>query len=89
MRAAWGTQRAFAARRGAFHTRGAALDYAQEAHAGRSRQADGAPFMLHLREVASLLYDAGAPDHLIAAGVLHDVIEKTGVAGSELRKRFG
>ena len=29
------------------------------------------------------------PDHLIAAGVLHDVIEKTGVAGSELRKRFG
>jgi len=45
--------------------------------------------MLHLREVASLLYDAGAPDHLIAAGVLHDVIEKTGVAASELRKRFG
>ena len=67
----------------------AALDYAREAHAGRSRKADGAPFMLHLREVASLLYDAGAPDHLIAAGVLHDVIEKTGVAGSELRKRFG
>ena len=67
----------------------AALDYAGEAHIGQSRKADGAPFILHPREVASLLYDAGAPDHLIAAGALHDVIEKTGVAASELRKCFG
>jgi (p)ppGpp synthase/HD superfamily hydrolase len=66
-----------------------ALDYAREAHAGQWRKADGAPFILHPREVASLLYDAGAPDHLIAAGALHDVIEKTGVTASDLRKRFG
>jgi (p)ppGpp synthase/HD superfamily hydrolase len=67
----------------------AALDYAREAHAGQSRKADGAPFILHPREVACLLYEAGAPDHLIAAGALHDVLEKTGVSASDLRKRFG
>ncbi len=50
---------------------------------------DGAPFIMHPLEVASLLYDAGAPDHLIAAGVLHDTIEKTHVVVSELRERFG
>jgi hypothetical protein len=35
------------------------------------------PLILHPLEVASLLYYSGAPDHLIAAGVLHDLIEKT------------
>src|SRR4029077_15183434 len=29
------------------------------------------------------------PDHLIAAGALHDVIEKTAVTARELRERFG
>lgn len=50
---------------------------------------DGAPFILHPIEVATLLYRAGAPDHVIAAGLLHDVIEKTSVDGAELRKQFG
>jgi hypothetical protein len=36
-----------------------------------------------------LLADAGAPDHLVAAGVLHDVLEKAAVSESELAKRFG
>jgi (p)ppGpp synthase/HD superfamily hydrolase len=67
----------------------AALDYARELHAGQSREADGAPFIVHPREVASLLYDAGAPDHLIAAGALHDVIEKTLARAPDLRQRFG
>jgi (p)ppGpp synthase/HD superfamily hydrolase len=67
----------------------AALDYARQLHAGQSRGADGAPFIAHPREVASLLHDAGAPDHLIAAGALHDVIEKTPALASDLRERFG
>jgi hypothetical protein len=67
----------------------AALDYARELHAGQSREVDGAPFIAHPSEVAALLYHAGAPDHLIAAGALHDVIEKTPAAASDLRKRFG
>ena len=67
----------------------AALEYARELHAGQVREADGAPFIVHPREVASLLYDAGAPDHLIAAGALHDVIEKTPARAPDLRERFG
>jgi hypothetical protein len=53
------------------------------------RRADGTPFILHPLEVASLLHRAGAPDHLIAAGVMHDVIEKTDATAFDLRKRFG
>jgi (p)ppGpp synthase/HD superfamily hydrolase len=66
----------------------AALDYARELHAGQ-RRGDGTPFILHPREVAALLRDAGAPDHLIAAGALHDVIEKTPATALDLRRRFG
>jgi hypothetical protein len=67
----------------------AALAYARDLHAGQWRAGDGAPFIVHPREVARLLYAAGAPDHLIAAGALHDVIEKTGARASQLRQRFG
>ena len=67
----------------------AAVAYAKRAHDGQRRRVDGAPFIVHPLEVASLLYSAGAPDHLIAAGVLHDTIEKTHVVASDLRERFG
>lgn len=67
----------------------AAVAYAEPRHAGQRRSADGAPFIEHPLEVARLLYDAGAPDHVIAAGVLHDTIEKTGADAADLRSRFG
>jgi hypothetical protein len=66
----------------------AAVAFATRMHAGQTC-ADGTPFILHPLEVATRLYLAGAPDHLIAAGVLHDLIEKTDVSASELRERFG
>ena len=65
------------------------MAYAEEQHAGQLRKADGAPFIAHPIEVASLLYRAGATDDVIAAGVLHDTIEKTATEPSELRRRFG
>ncbi|HYP48186.1 MAG TPA: HD domain-containing protein [Thermoleophilaceae bacterium] len=67
----------------------AALDYADERHAGQRREADGAPFVLHPLEVARLLHDCGYPDHVIAAGVLHDVIEDTDAKRDDLEQRFG
>jgi (p)ppGpp synthase/HD superfamily hydrolase len=67
----------------------AALAYAEQQHAGQRRKVDGAPFIEHPIEVAWLLYRAGAPDHVIAAGVLHDTIEKTDADLPELRARFG
>jgi (p)ppGpp synthase/HD superfamily hydrolase len=56
---------------------------------GGQRRADRTPFILHPLEVASLLYYSGAPDHLIAAGVMHDLIEKTDATPANLRERFG
>lgn len=67
----------------------AALDFAAERHAGQRRETDGAPFILHPLEVAQLLRGRDYPDEVIAAGVLHDVIEDTDVGGDELRERFG
>jgi (p)ppGpp synthase/HD superfamily hydrolase len=67
----------------------AALEYAERQHEGQQRTVDGGPFIEHPIEVASLLYYAGAADHVIAAGVLHDTIEKTSTEEADLRKRFG
>jgi len=67
----------------------AALDYAATVHDGQVREVDGAPFVAHPCEVAAILYRAGAPDHVIAAGALHDVIEKTPATAFDLRRRFG
>jgi (p)ppGpp synthase/HD superfamily hydrolase len=84
-----GVTRGVATSVGGFPQAQAALAYAREMHAGQSRKTDGAPFILHPREVASLLRRDSAPDHLIAAGALHDVLEKTPAVVAELRERFG
>jgi hypothetical protein len=65
-----------------------AVSYAARMHAGQSR-ADGSRFITHPLEVAALLCEAGAADPLIAAGVLHDVLEKTAAAAGQLETRFG
>jgi (p)ppGpp synthase/HD superfamily hydrolase len=67
----------------------AALEFADERHAGQRREADGAPFVIHPLEVAGLLDEAGCPDHVVAAGVLHDVLEDTDAERDELERRFG
>ena len=67
----------------------AALEYAEQLHAGQVRETDGAPFIAHPIEVGLLLFDAGAPDDVIAAGVLHDSIEKSDTDPVQLRRRFG
>jgi (p)ppGpp synthase/HD superfamily hydrolase len=66
----------------------AAIDYAERMHAGQ-RRGDGTPFILHPLEVASILDRAGAPDQLIAAGVAHDLLEKTSATEEDLRREFG
>ncbi len=66
-----------------------AFRYAERAHAGQVRQVDGQPFILHPIEVAALLYETGAPDEVIAAGVLHDTLEKTDATADELAAAFG
>src|SRR3954466_3959938 len=67
----------------------AALEFAASGHAGQVRDADQAPFILHPLEVAHLLQGRDYPDHVIAAGVLHDLLEDTDVSEAELAERFG
>jgi (p)ppGpp synthase/HD superfamily hydrolase len=66
-----------------------ALQFATAQHAGQLRDADQAPFILHPLEVAQLLRGRDYPDHVVAAGVLHDVIEDTDVGYDEIEERFG
>jgi (p)ppGpp synthase/HD superfamily hydrolase len=66
-----------------------ALEFAAARHAGQRREADQAPFILHPLEVAQLLRGRNYPDHVVAAGVLHDVIEDTDAGYAELERRFG
>jgi HD domain len=67
----------------------AALRFAQRRHAGQYREIDHAPFIEHPIEVGRLLCWDGQPEDVIAAGLLHDVLEKTATTGTELEHRFG
>ena len=67
----------------------AALRFASARHADQIREIDGAPFITHPIEVGSLLRRDGQPDEIIAAGLLHDVLEKTRTTSPELHRRFG
>jgi (p)ppGpp synthase/HD superfamily hydrolase len=67
----------------------AALGFATARHIDQYRDSDRAPFIEHPIEVAQLLHRYGHPDHVIAAGLLHDVLENTTTTRAELERRFG
>jgi (p)ppGpp synthase/HD superfamily hydrolase len=67
----------------------AALAYAGRLHEGQLRAGDGAPFIVHPIEVGMLLNESGAADEVIAAGVLHDTLEKTDATAYDIYARFG
>jgi (p)ppGpp synthase/HD superfamily hydrolase len=67
----------------------AAFGFAAARHAGQYREIDGVPFIAHPIEVGRLLRADGQPDHVVAAGLLHDVLEKTATGAGELEVAFG
>jgi (p)ppGpp synthase/HD superfamily hydrolase len=67
-----------------------ALDTARRAHAGQLRRgSDGHPFIDHPVAVAEMLVKHRYPDEVLAAALLHDVVEKSEIELPELRERFG
>ena len=64
-----------------------AYEFAREAHHGSRRR--GETTIAHPLVVARLLHDAGCPERLVAAGLLHDVLEDTDTDPAELRESFG
>jgi (p)ppGpp synthase/HD superfamily hydrolase len=67
----------------------AALRFAKARHAGQYREIDHARFIDHPIEVGRLLRWDGQSEEVIAAGLLHDVLEKTATTCGELERRFG
>ncbi|MGQ9870083.1 RelA/SpoT family protein [Leptodesmis sp.] len=65
-----------------------AFDFAYQLHQGQYR-ASGEPYIIHPVAVAGLLRDLGGSSAMIAAGLLHDVVEDTEVTPEELEERFG
>jgi (p)ppGpp synthase/HD superfamily hydrolase len=69
-----------------------AWQVATERHVDQRRKGERAePYVNHLAEVAMLVAEAtgGQDVHLVAAAVLHDTIEDTGLTHAELVRQFG
>ncbi|MBR4454595.1 MAG: bifunctional (p)ppGpp synthetase/guanosine-3',5'-bis(diphosphate) 3'-pyrophosphohydrolase [Solobacterium sp.] len=64
-----------------------AANYAAEAHAGQFRRS-GEPYASHLYNVAYILATLHVGPKTIAAGLLHDTIEDTGISREELASLF-
>lgn len=61
---------------------------ANEAHRGVERES-GDPYISHCIEVARILAQSNLDPTTVAAGLLHDVLEDTGVTHSEFEQTFG
>ena len=58
-------------------------------HQGRVRRLKGVPFILHPMEVAQILSTMTDDEEIIAAGILHDIVEDTDGMTEEIERRFG
>ena len=63
--------------------------YAIKAHAGTERRGKGFPYIIHPMEAAEIVATMTADQELLAAAVLHDVVEDTDITVEELRAEFG
>jgi (p)ppGpp synthase/HD superfamily hydrolase len=65
--------------------------FATAAHAavGQTRKYTGEPYVVHPMEVASLVESVGGTEAMVAAALLHDVLEDTGVTVDVLEELFG
>ena len=66
-----------------------AIAFAVKAHDGMRRKKSQAPYILHPLEVAVIVGTMSDDEHLIAAAVLHDVVEDAGITMDEIEQRFG
>lgn len=66
-----------------------AVIYAVNAHAGTERRGKGFPYIVHPMEAVEIVATMTPDQELLAAAVLHDVVEDTNVTVEDLRKAFG
>lgn len=65
-----------------------AFHFAYDAHKNQ-RRLSGEPYITHLLSVAEILAELHMREDVIAAGLLHDVVEDTETTMSQLRAAFG
>ena len=65
-----------------------AYDFSLQHHNGQMR-ASGEPYLVHPLEVALVLAEMKLDSIAIAAGLLHDAVEDTGVTNKEIEEKFG
>ncbi len=67
-----------------------AFEAARTAHAGQIRNGSGGrPYIEHPLTVAERLAEQGCADPVLAAALLHDVVEESDIEVEQLRERFG
>lgn len=66
-----------------------AVKIASVAHAGQKRKDDNIPFIFHPVSVGIILLKEGYSDKVVAAGILHDVLEDTNYSKRTMAKEVG
>lgn len=66
-----------------------ALAFASRMHEGMVRKGTNVPYIVHPVEVAEIVASMTDDEHVIAAALLHDVMEDCGVTKQELESSFG
>ena len=66
-----------------------AIAFAVKAHDGMRRKKGDAPYILHPMEAAAIVGTMTEDQNLIAAAVLHDVVEDAGITIEEIGEKFG
>lgn len=66
-----------------------ATAYAAYAHDGQTRKGGALPYILHPMETANIAATMTNDPEVLAAALLHDVVEDCGVTEEQLKLRFG
>ncbi|MGE5257104.1 MAG: HD domain-containing protein, partial [Hyphomicrobiales bacterium] len=66
-----------------------AIELAAKAHHRQVRKGTEIPYIVHPLAVAGLLIRSQCPEHLVIAGLLHDLLEDTPVTVEEIESHFG
>jgi (p)ppGpp synthase/HD superfamily hydrolase len=66
-----------------------AFDLLLSKHSGQRQKVNGRPYVEHPIRVATEVSEAGFEPEIVAAALLHDIVEDSEVTIDHLRKRFG
>ena len=66
-----------------------AVVFAARAHAGQVRKGTDVPYIVHPMEAAAVCAGLTDDQEVLAAAVLHDVVEDAGVSVAQIEERFG